>query len=98
MLPARFLLVNGSGSLEMECTFDANPDASISWKYNNTEIVSRSMNITENVLHSDVYYTRKRSALRIEMVEEQFQGMYECIAMNPQGNNTQQTALIVHCE
>ena len=54
--------------------------------------------MTEMVLSSNIYNTRKKSVLRIDMVEEELQGDYQCIAANQLGNTTQQTKLIVHCK
>ena len=98
LLPEQYLRVNGSGKLELECIFEANPDATVTWKYNNSNADGNSFNITEAVLSSSIYATRKRSVLRIEMVDEKLQGLYECNATNHQGSVKQQTQLVVHCK
>ena len=98
MLSREYLRLNGSRKFEMFCTFDANPEARIVWKFKNRNIASKNVNVTEIVLSSNVYNTRKRSFLRIDEVERHMQGEYQCIATNLLGNATQQTQLIVHCK
>ena len=98
MLSKEYLRLNGSRKFEMFCTFDANPEARIVWKFNKRNIASKNVNVTEIVLSSNVYNTRKRSFLRIDEVERHMQGEYQCIATNLLGNATQQTQLIVHCK
>ena len=83
---------------EIFCTFDANPAAKIAWKYNKTNVDSRNIKVTEIVLSSNVYNTRKRSFLRIDVVEKHMQGGYQCIATNLLGSATLQTQLIVQCK
>ena len=98
MLSERYIRRNGSGKLEFQCTFDSNPEAEIKWRYNVTGINNKSFNVTEMVLSSNIYNTRKKSVLRIDIIEEDLQGEYQCIAANHLGNSTQQTKLIVHCK
>ena len=98
LLSEKYLRLNGSRKFEMFCTFDANPEARIVWKFNKRNIASKNVNVTEIVLSSNVYNTRKRSFLRIEVVDRHMQGEYQCIATNLLGNATQQTQLIVHCK
>ena len=99
MLLEKYIGLNGSRKFEIFCTFDANPTAEIiAWKYNKAVINSTKVNVSEIVLSSNVYNTRKRSFLRIDEVERHMQGEYQCIATNMLGNATQQTQLIVHCK
>ena len=99
VLSETYVRRNGSGRFQIECIFDANPGAQLTWKYNNnTRINNKYQNVTEVVLSSNVYNTRKKTVLRIDMVDEQLQGIYQCIATNQQGNATQKTKLIVQCK
>ena len=98
MLSEKYVRRNGSGKFEIFCTFDANPAAEIVWKRNKTSINSKHINVTETVLTSNVYNTRKTSVLSADVDEEHVQGEYQCIATNQQGDATQQTQLIVHCK
>ena len=98
MLSERYLRRNGSFKFQIFCTFDAQPAADIAWKFNKRDVNSKSINVTEVVLSSNVYTTRKRSFLTIDVVDRHMQGEYQCIATNLLGNATQQTQLIVHCK
>ena len=98
MLSEKYIRRNGSGIFEIFCTFDSNPAAEIVWKRNTTNASSRNINVTELFLSSNVYNTRKKSVLRIDVVGEQMQGEYQCTATNQQGSTTQKTQLIVHCK
>ena len=98
MLLERYVRQNGSGKFEIFCTFDANPVAEIIWKRNKKTVNSKNINVTEIILSSNVYNTRKKSVLRMDAVERHMQGEYECIATNQQGISIQKTQLIVHCK
>ena len=97
MISEKYVRPNGS-RFEIFCTFDANPVAKIAWKHNKKNVDSRNSKVTEIVLSSNVYNTRKRSFLRIDVVEKHMQGEYQCIAANLLGSATLQTQLIVHCK
>ena len=98
MLSERYLRRNGSLNFQILCTFDAHPEAEITWKFNKRDVNSTNINVTEVILSSNVYTTRKRSFLTIDIVDRHMQGDYQCIATNLLGNATQQTQLIVHCK
>ena len=98
MLSERYLRRNGSLNFQIFCTFDAQPVADITWKFNKRDVNSKSINVTEVILSSNVYTTRKRSFFTINVVDRHMQGEYQCIATNLLGNATQQTQLIVHCK
>ena len=98
MLSERYLRRNGSLNFQIFCTFDAHPAAEITWKFNKRDVNSTNINVTEVILSSNVYTTRKRSFLTIDVVDRHMQGEYQCIATNLLGIAMQQTQFIVHCK
>ncbi|XP_065056158.1 hemicentin-1-like isoform X2 [Rhopilema esculentum] len=94
-LSTSYIFVNGSGAQELECLFEGNPDVTINWLYNGTVPKSPLINITSTLVSKDLYHERKRSILKINVVDKSIQGVYRCIASNHQGSVSQETQLVV---
>ena len=98
LLSTSYIFVNGSGAQELECTFEGNPDVTVNWLYNGSVPNSPLINITSTLVSKDIYHERKRSILKMNVVDKNIQGVYRCIASNHQGSVSQETQLVIFCK